>query len=289
MQLGAVTPQLELPPQPEAIRAYAIGVEELGYRHLAAFDHVVGADPAVHEGWSGPYDVDSTFHEPFVLFGYLAAITSLELVTSIVILPQRQTVLVAKQAAQVDLLCDGRFRLGVGVGWNAVEYEALGQDFSTRGRREEEQIQLMRRLWTERTVTFTGRFDTVTGAGIAPLPVQRPIPIWLGGSSEPAYRRIGRCADGWFPQVPPGERLDAARSLIEEEARASGREPSAIGMEGRVSWGPGGLDTLVDHAERWRSAGATHLSINTMRAGFTHPDEHLDALAQAASALAERA
>src|SRR5690606_8071754 len=149
----------ELPAEVEAIRAYAIGVEELGYRHLAAFDHVVGADPEVHAGWSGPYDVDSTFHEPFVLVGYVAAITSLELVTSIVILPQRQTVLVAKQAAQVDLLCDGRFRLGVGVGWNAVEYEALGEDFHTRGRREEEQIELLRRLWTERTVTFAGEFD----------------------------------------------------------------------------------------------------------------------------------
>jgi probable F420-dependent oxidoreductase len=285
MQIGAVFPQLELGPDVGAVRAYAIAVEEMGLRHLAVYDHVVGADPAIHQGWRGPYDVASTFQEPFVMFGYVAAITSLELVTSIIILPQRQTVLVAKQAAQVDLMSEGRFRLGVGVGWNAVEYEALGQDFSRRGQREEEQIGLLRRLWTEQTVTFHGQFDSITGAGLAPLPIQRPIPIWLGGSSDAAYRRIGRLADGWFPQVPPGERLDAALAVIAESAAAAGRDPSAIPMEGRVSWGPGGLDTLVDHVERWRSAGATHVSINTMGAGFGNLDDHLDALGQAASAL----
>jgi len=210
MQLGVIFPQLDIGPRVDEVRAYAIGVERLGYRHIAAYDHVVGADREVHEGFSGPYDLDSRFQEPLVLFGYLAAVTSLELVTSVLILPQRQTALVAKQAAQVDLLSEGRFRLGVGVGWNAVEYEALGQDFAQRGAREEEQIELLRRLWTEPSVTFDGRFDTVTGAGLAPLPLQRPIPIWLGGSSEPAYRRMGRSADGWFPQVPPGDRLDDA-------------------------------------------------------------------------------
>ncbi|QGG96716.1 LLM class F420-dependent oxidoreductase [Actinomarinicola tropica] len=286
MQLGAVFPQLESGGDVGAVRAYALGVEEVGFRHLAIYDHVVGADPAVHQGWSGPYDVDSTFHEPFVFLGYLAAITRLELVTSIVILPQRQTALVAKQAAELDLLSEGRFRFGVGVGWNAVEYEALGEDFSTRGRREEEQIGLLRRLWTERTVTFTGEFDRITGAGIAPLPVQRPIPVWLGGASDAAYRRIGRLGDGWFPQVPPGERLDAALATIAAAAREAGRDPSAIGMEGRVSWGAGGLDTLLDHAERWRNAGATHLSVNTMGAGFDDIDDHLEALSAVADALA---
>ncbi|MBK5223680.1 MAG: LLM class F420-dependent oxidoreductase [Acidimicrobiia bacterium] len=285
MQIGAVFPQLEVGPDVAAVRAYAIAVEEMGYRHLAVYDHVVGADPAVHKGWAGPYDLHSTFQEPFVMFGYVAAITSLELVTSIVILPQRQTVLVAKQAAQVDLMSDGRFRLGVGVGWNAVEYEALGQDFTTRGRREEEQIGLLRRLWTEESVTFDGEFDTITGAGIAPLPVQRPIPIWLGGSSDAVYRRIGRLADGWFPQVPPGPRLDSALATIAASATDAGRDPAAISMEGRAAWGPGGLDTLLDHAGRWRDVGATHLSVNTMGAGFTQLDDHIDALAQAAAAL----
>lgn len=285
MQLGVVFPQLEIGPDVGAVRAYAIAVEELGFGHLAVYDHVVGADRNTYPDWSGPYDLHSTFHEPFVLFGYVAAITSLELVTSIVILPQRQTVLVAKQAAQVDLMAQGRFRFGVGVGWNAVEYEALGQDFSTRGRREEEQIELLRRLWTEESVTFAGRFDTVTGAGLAPLPVQRPIPIWLGGASEAAYRRIGRVADGWFPQVPPGARLDDALAVIAAAATEAGRDPAAIPMEGRVSWGAGGLDTVVDHAGRWRAAGASHLSVNTMGAGFTQLDDHIDALSQVAAAL----
>ena len=157
---------------------------------------------------------DTTFHEPFVLFGYLAAITSLELVTGIIILPQRQTALVAKQAAEVDLLTNGQFRLGVGLGWNAVEYEALGKDFTNRGARMDEQIELLRRLWTEATVTFDGEFERVTGAGLAPLPVQRPIPIWIGGSSTRAYQRIGRLADGWFPMTPPGPKLDEARSIV---------------------------------------------------------------------------
>src|SRR4051794_20443902 len=175
----------------------------MGYRHLLVYDHVLGADPKVHENWQGPYDVDTTFHEPFVLFGYLAAVTELELVTGIIILPQRQTALVAKQAAEVDLLTNGRFRLGVGLGWNQVEYDALGKDFSDRGRRSVEQVELLRRLWTERSVTFDGTYERVQGAGIAPLPVQQPIPVWMGASSEPAFRRAGRIADGWFPMMPP--------------------------------------------------------------------------------------
>ncbi|MDT7608014.1 MAG: hypothetical protein QOG96_2517, partial [Pseudonocardiales bacterium] len=159
MQLGVVFPQTELGGDPGAVRAYGQGVEALGFKHLLAYDHVVGADPAVHTGWNGPYDVHTTFHEPLVMFGFLAAITDLELVTGILILPQRQTVLVAKQAAEVDLLSGGRLRVGVGLGWNQVEYEALGQDFTTRGRRLDEQVQLLRRLWTEQTITFEGRFD----------------------------------------------------------------------------------------------------------------------------------
>ena len=238
----------------------------------------------MHKNWAGPYNVHTTFHEPFVLFGYIAAITSLELVTGIIILPQRQTALVAKQAAEVDLLTGGKFRFGVGLGWNAVEYEALGKNFHDRGRRMEEQMQLMRRLWTEPTVTHEGPSERVTGAGLAPLPVQRPIPIWIGGSSKPAYRRAGRLADGWFPQVRPGAPLDEARAIVESAATEAGRDPSTIGIEGRVSVG----DKLSDHVERWRNAGATHLSINTMGAGFRTVDEHLDALAKAAEAIGLR-
>src|SRR6478752_8608936 len=149
MQIGAVFPQTEIGPDPGAVRAYAARVQELGFAHILAYDHVVGADPKVHTDWRGPYDLDTTFHEPLVLFGFLAAITTVELVTGVIILPQRQTVLVAKQAAEVDLLSQGRLRLGVGLGWNAVEYEALGENFTNRGRRLGEQVELMRRLWTE--------------------------------------------------------------------------------------------------------------------------------------------
>ena len=285
MHIGVVFPQNEIGADARGVRAYAEGVEQLGFSHLLAYDHVVGADPAVHAPWTGPYDVHSTFHEPMVLFGYLAAVTSLELVTGIIILPQRQTVLAAKQAAEVDLLTRGRFRFGVGLGWNPVEYEALGKDFSDRGRRLEEQILLLRRLWTEPTVTFQGSYDRITGAGLAPMPVQRPIPLWMGGQSPRAYRRIGRLADGWFPQVPPGPRLDEARALVEEAAAEAGRDPSTLGMEGRVSWGDKGVAKLVEQAGRWRDAGATHLSINTMSAHLGDVQGHLAALADAAAAL----
>ena len=285
MRVGVVFPQTEIGADVGAVRAYVQRVEELGYRHVLAYDHVLGADPAVHPGWRGPYDLTTTFHEPFVLFGYIAGVvTSLELVTGIIILPQRQTALVAKQAAEVDLLTRGRFRLGVGLGWNAVEYEALGQDFSTRGRRAEEQVELLRRLWTEPSVTFRGRFDRVTGAGLAPLPVQRPIPVWFGAQSERAYRRVGRLADGWFPQVPPGPKLDQARSVVEQAAVEAGRDPVGLGMEGRASWrdDPG---KLAEHAATWRDAGATHLSVNTMGAGLRTVDDHLRVLETAAGIL----
>jgi probable F420-dependent oxidoreductase len=285
VQIGVVFPQTEIGGDRGAVRAYAERVEELGFRHVLAYDHVLGADPEVHQGWSGPYDVATTFHEPFVLYGYLAALTSLELVTGIIILPQRQTALVAKQAAEVDLLTGGKFRLGVGLGWNAVEYEALGKDFRNRGARLGEQVELMRRLWTEPTVTFAGKYETVTGAGLAPLPVQRPIPVWFGGQSPRAYERIGRLADGWFPQVPPGPRLDDARAMVDAAAVAAGRDPAALGIDGRVSWGEGGAEQLVDHVGRWRDVGASHLSVNTMGAGLGGVDGHLAALTVAAEAL----
>jgi len=285
MQIGVVFPQTEIGADVSDVRRYALRVEELGFAHLLAYDHVLGADMRVHENWRGPYDLDTTFHEPFVLFGYIGAITSLELVTGIIILPQRQTALVAKQAAEVDLLTQGRFRLGVGLGWNAVEYEALGQTFSNRGRRIEEQVALMRRLWTEQSVTHAGEFETVTGAGLAPLPVQRPIPVWFGGSSPRAYERVGRLADGWFPQVAPGPRLDEARAIVDKAAADAGRDPRALGMQGGVSWGERGVEQIVHHVDRWRKVGATHVAINTMNAHLPSLDAHLDALEACAKAL----
>lgn len=279
MRIGVTFPQTELGGDAGAVRAYGQRVEELGFTHLLAYDHVVGADPAVHAGWDGPYDVHTTFHEPLVMFGYLAAVTTrLELVTGVIILPQRQAVLVAKQAAEVDLLSEGRLRLGVGLGWNAVEYEALNEDFTNRGKRLGEQIDVMRRLWTEPTVTFDGQHHRVTGAGLAPLPVQRPIPVWIGAASRPALERAGRLADGWFPMVTStGPKLDEARDIVAQSAIAAGRDPSAIGMEGRVTW-QGDRHQVADELAQWAAAGATHMSINTMGAGLRTVNEHLAAL-----------
>ncbi len=286
MRVGVVFPQTELGGDAGAVRAYGQRVEELGFTHILAYDHVVGADPDVHTGWGGPYDVHTTFHEPLVMFGFLAALTrSVELVTGVIILPQRQTALVAKQAAEVDLLSGGRLRLGIGIGWNAVEYEALGEDFGNRGKRSAEQVELLRRLWTEQTVTFEGSFHRVTGAGLAPLPVQRPIPVWIGAKSTPGYRRAGRLADGWFPMMAPGPELDDAREIVESAAVAAGRDPAAIGMEGRVSWN-GDPAAVRSELAAWSAAGASHVSINTMGSGLATLDEHLNVLGTVAESLA---
>jgi probable F420-dependent oxidoreductase len=284
MRIGVVFPQTELAADPGVLRSYGQRVEELGFTHILAYDHVVGADPEVHQGWEGPYDIKTTFHEPFVMFGYLAAVTSLELVTGVIILPQRQSVLVAKQAAEVDLLTEGRFRLGIGLGWNAVEYEALGESFTNRGKRSEEQVEVMRKLWTEPSVTYTGKYHTVTGAGLAPLPTQRPIPVWFGAASDRAYERAGRLGDGWFPMMDPGPGLDYAREQVTRAAVSAGRDPESLGMEGRVSW-TGDPDEAATQIAAWKAAGASHLSVNTMKAGLANVDEHLAALERVAADL----
>src|SRR5450631_1924795 len=219
MQIGVTFPQNEIGSDPAVIRDYAQAADGLGYSHLVAFDHVLGADPTNRPGWKG-YTEKSLFHEPFVLFGYLAAITNLELVTGVIILPQRQTALVAKQAAEVDVLTNGNFRLGVGVGWNPVEYEGLGMNFHTRGRAIEEQIEVLRLLWSKEVVTYKGSYTTITEAGLNPLPVKRSIPIWLGGSADVLLRRVARLGDGWFPQGKPDaqmrQTLDRLRGYIQE-------------------------------------------------------------------------
>jgi probable F420-dependent oxidoreductase len=287
VEIGVVFPQTEMGADPAVVRAYAAAVEELGFRHILAYDHVVGADRSVHPGFSGPYDLDTTFHEPFVLFGYLAAITGLELVTGIIILPQRQTALVAKQAAQVDILSEGRLRVGVGLGWNRVEYEALGKEFTDRGRRMGEQIELLRLLWTEHSVTFQGRYETVTGAGLAPMPVQRPIPVWVGAQSPSAYRRAGALGDGWFPQMQPGAALDEARETVRAGAQAAGRDPEGLGMHGRTRLSAG-VDATAAAVEEWRATGADYLSIDTMGLVPGTPvgvDRHVAALAELADAI----
>ena len=228
------------------------------------------------------------FHEPLVLYGYLAAVAPrLELATGIVILPQRQTALVAKQAAEVDILTGGHFRLGVGQGWNAVEYEALGTEFGNRGQRMEEQIELLRRLWQEPVLTFEGRYHTITAAGINPPPVQRPIPIWMGGSSEPALKRIARLADGYFPLSRPLEGgWEATFERMRGWRQKAGRDPDDLGIEARIDTASGSPDEWRASAEEWRALGATHLSVNTMRDGLQGAEAHIHRLTEAQEALA---
>jgi len=278
MQLGVTFPQLEIGTDPAVLRDYAQAAQDLGYRYLLAYDHVLGADPTNRPGWTR-YSHRDQFHEPFVLFGYLAAVApKLDLVTGVIVLPQRQTTLVAKQAAQVDILTSGRFRLGVGIGWNAVEYEALGMDFSSRARRFEEQIAVMRLLWTQPVVTFHGKFHHITEAGLNPLPVQRPIPIWIGGMAEPVLRRVARLGDGWLPQ---GRITDEQRDRIERLRRyiaEAGRSPDAVGIDARLDLRAVPEEEWRDEVERWREAGATHLSVNTMSAGLATPRDHIRAV-----------
>jgi probable F420-dependent oxidoreductase len=280
MKIGVVFPQTEIGPDPAGVRDYAQAAQDLGYSHLLAYDHVAGADIAQRPGWQGPYTVDSLFHEPFVLYGYLAAVARrLSFVTGILIAPQRQTVLIAKQAAEVDVLSGGKFRLGLGIGWNAVEYEVLNENFRDRGKRLEEQIVVLRALFTQRSVTYAGRWHRIEAAGIKPLPVQRPIPIWLGGHAESVLERVGRLADGWLPQTPPDERTRAAIERIHEHARANGRDPLTIGIESRISIAGRSADEWRAALKPWQDLGATHVSVNTMGAGLDSPQKHIDAIA----------
>jgi probable F420-dependent oxidoreductase len=280
MKIGVVFPQTEIGTDPAAIRDYAQAVEAMGYTHFLAFDHVLGANPDRPGGWKGPYTHRHAFHEPFVLFGFLAGVTTrTELVTGIIILPQRQTALVAKQTAAVDVLSGGRLRLGVAVGWNPVEFEALGEDFRTRGRRIEEQIEVMRALWTRELVTFTGKHHRISDAGLNPLPVQRPIPVWMGGESEVVQRRMARVADGWMPHFRPGEAAQAAVDRLHGMIREAGRDPNGFGIEGRMTlpqippadWGK--------ELEVWRAMrGISHLCIHTAGMGLKTPADHIQTL-----------
>ena len=279
MRLGAIFPQTEIGSDPVAVRDFAQAAEGLGYEHLLVFDHVLGADTSVRQGWDRPYSSADMFHEPFVLFGYLAGLTeTIEMVTGVLILGQRQTSLVAKQAAEVDVLTGGRLRLGIGVGWNAVEYEGLSESFTNRGRRSEEQIELMRQLWTNEVVDFHGRYHNVTHAGINPLPVQQPIPVWFGGGAPQVVKRIGRMGDGWFPQFEPNSEGAERIAEMRGYATEAGRDPSAIGIEGRIGVATDDQANWQKMAESWAEVGATHLSVNTMRAGLQGPDQHIEAI-----------
>ena len=286
MQVGAVFPQTEIGNDPIAIRDWAQAVEEMGFAHILPYDHVLGASTASRPDWSGPYTTESAFHEVFVLLGYLAGLTRrVELTIGVLVLPQRQTVLVAKQAAAVDVLSGGRLRLGVGVGWNAVEFEALGEDFHNRGVRSEEQIAVLRALWTEPAVTFRGRWHTITDAGLNPLPVQRPIPIWIGGYTERTLQRIARLGDGWYAWRPPNDEMRATLERLRAATVAAGRSPEAVGINGILRLGQFPQAEWAGYADRWRALGATELSVNTMGESLASPQAHIDRLREVKATL----
>ena len=286
MKIGVVFPQIEFAPDPIAIRDYAQAVEGLGFSHLLAYDHVLGANPDRPGGWQGPYTFKNQFYEPFTLFSYLAGLThKLEFVTGILILPQRQTALVAKQAAILDVLCNGRFRLGVGNGWNAVEYTALGENFHNRGRRMEEQVELLRKFWTQPLVSFQGRWHNIPDAGINPLPVQRPIPIWFGGQAEEVLRRVSRIGDGWMPNYRTVEQARPALDQLAQFLAEAGRDKASFGLEPRLNLSLVAEEGWADYLRSWEREGATHLSVNTMGCGFDSPAKHLAALKHFAEAF----
>lgn len=287
MQLGAVFPTSDIGSDPGAIRAFAQGVEELGLTRLVTYDHVLGAEHAERDPklW-GPYTERDAFHEPFVLFGYLAAVTrTIELEVGVLVLPQRQTALVAKQAAEVAVLSEGRLRLGVGTGWNWVEYESLGTEFRTRAARMTEQIEVMQRLWTEPVVTFHGRFHHIERAGILPLP-PAPIPVWFGGGAEPQLARAARLGAG-FVAGNAGERARASVVRLQTLLAEQGRDAASFGFEGLVDWSTG-PEAVADMVRRWRDVGGTHLSVRTFDTssafmgvpplGYTTVDQHLAAI-----------
>jgi len=286
MKIGVVFPQIEFPPDPIAIRDYAQAVEGMGFTHMHAYDHVLGANPDRPGGLSGPYTYKDPFLEPFVLFSYLAGLTrKIEFATGILILPQRQTALVAKQAATLDVLCNGRLRLGFGIGWNEVEYIALGENFHNRGKRMEEQVALLRQLWTQPLVKFEGHWHNIPDAGINPLPIQRPIPIWFGGGDDRVIRRMVKLGDGWMLTV---RTIEQARPLLDKLTNylvEAGRDSSTFGIEPRLNMSLVGSDGWIDFLHTWEKLGATQLSVNTMGCGYETTSAHIEALNQFAKMI----
>ena len=279
MKFGVIFPQTEFGNEVSAIKTYTQKAEDLGYDHILAYEHVLGANPDRPGGWNGPYTYQTPFHEPFVLFGFMAGFTEkIEFVTGVLVLPQRQTALVAKQSAELDILSEGRLRLGVGVGWNEVEYIALGQDFHTRGKRIEAQVGLLRKLWGDSLVVHKDEWHDIPDAGIEPRPVQQPIPIWFGGHADAVIRRIAKIGDGWFPNYRNLERAGQALGELERYLEEAGRDRNDIGVEARLSYGEGDPAQWEQVLTGWSELGATHMTINTMGAGFTSPKEHIAAI-----------
>jgi probable F420-dependent oxidoreductase len=279
LKIGLVYPQTEFGHDPIAIRDYAQTAEGLGFTHILAYDHILGANPERPGGWQGPYTYQHPFLEPLTLFTYMAAFTQdLEFAAGVIILPQRQTAVFAKQAATLDVLCSGRLRLGVGLGWNAVEYTALGEDFHTRGKRIEEQVEVLRLLWTQPLVTFKGRWHDIPDAGLNPLPVQRPIPLWFGGTAEAVLQRAARLGDGWMPMYRAPADAQPALEKLARYRQEAGRASLPFGIEPRFSYGDGDAGVWLSLIEGWQAAGTSHISFNTMGHGFDTPAKHLAAV-----------
>ena len=280
MKIGVVFPQTEIGSDPTTIARFATTAESLGYDHILAYDHVIGASTQSRPDWQGPYTSESMFQEPLVLFSYLAGLTkTIGLVTAVIILPQRQTILVAKQAACVDVLSNGRLRLGIGTGWNEVEYESLAENFNDRGIRSEEQIDLLRRLWKDEAITYKGKWHKITDAGLNPLPSNKNIPIWLGGMAPQVIDRVARIADGWFPFVTKA--LESQIQQLIERAKVAERDPSTIGIECIVP-----LSTTVDKIKSLQDLGVTQVAIVTMNQSLESPEQHIDEIKRTRENLA---
>jgi probable F420-dependent oxidoreductase len=296
MKVGAIFPQTECGSDVGPIGEFVRAVEAMGYDHLFVADHVLGADPRFHSHPSlATYSHEAPVHEALTLMAYLAAVTTrITLATGILILPQRQTALVAKQAAQIDVLSGGRLRLGIGVGWNAVEFEALNETFENRGRRSAEQVAVLRALWTEPVVDLRGEFHRISHAGLNPMPIQRPIPIWFGVGSrdhpvppDAALRRIAKLADGWSPNFAPDAQGRRLVERVHRYAREAGRDPAQLPLEGRVRIGGRGADDWATQVEAWTALGATHVIAEARGAKLRFPDGHLDALRRFRIAVAD--
>ena len=277
MEIGIVFPHNEIGTDPGAIKAWAQGAEALGMGHTLIYDHVLGADPDRPGGFRGPYDKDVAFHEPFSVFSFMAAVTnSITFMTAVLILPQRQTALVAKQAAELAILSGNRFRLGIGTGWNEVEYEALGVPFAARGARQSEQVELLRQLWREDSLTFEGKHHTVTRASILPRPTES-VPIWFGGIAPALLRRCARLGDGWVPLGGPNDASAQALATMREHREAAGLSWEGFGIQAQAQYRGGTPERWQNHASRWKELGCTHLAIATHNAGNTTVEDHLRA------------
>ena len=283
MRYGVFFPTAKIGNDPATLKRFATGVEGQGYEYIAAPDHVVQAGKPIEEGWRAQYTRDFPHHEPLLLFSFMAAATErIRFQTAVLILAQRQAVLVAKQAAQLDVLSGGRAELGIGIGWNELEFTALEQSFRNRGRRVEEQIDVLRRLWTEELVTFKGQWHQIEEAGLAPMPVQRPIPLWIGAFEARAVNRAGRLADGWLvnPRLGPGdEETSRLIHIYHQGAAEAGRDPANLGLGATVHLGDRGANAWVDEVGAWRERGATQITARTSTSDYAALEQHLDAFA----------